>query len=110
MFLLPSLVGAMFTPRRWTMQKYFTWHAELLPHTEQVVFHKTLPFGQVGKYIVDIKNLEKCGADYVSNPLMWHHDRFDPNMVFRDTLTQEVFVFDKQGIWNEEALVHPLLH
>ena len=94
-FLMPSLVGTAFLPRRWTMQKYFTWHAELLPHTEQVVFHKTLPFGQVGKFIVDIKNLEKVGADHVKNPLMWHHDRFDPNFIFRDAATQEVFVFDK---------------
>ena len=33
-FLLPSLVSCLFVPRRITMTKYFTWHAELLPHTE----------------------------------------------------------------------------
>ena len=32
--LLPFLVSTTFIPRRWVQQKYFTWHAELLPHTE----------------------------------------------------------------------------
>lgn len=77
------------------MTQYFTWHAELLPHTEQVVFHKTGPFGKVKKSIVDISNLEKCEAEFVSNKLLWQMDKFDANLVFRDTLTQEVYVFDK---------------
>ena len=34
MFLLPSLVSTLFWPRRIVMVQYFTFHAELLPHTE----------------------------------------------------------------------------
>jgi hypothetical protein len=64
----------------------------------------------VDKHIVDIKNLEKVSADVISNPLMWTGNMFDNNMVFRDLQTREIFVFDKQGIWNEDALKHPLLY
>ena len=44
---------------------YFTFHAELLPHTEQVVFHKAGFFGNVKRIYVDIKNLEKIEADVI---------------------------------------------
>lgn len=110
LLLLPAFIQTAFVPRRWTQQKYFTWHAELLPHTEQVVFHKTKTFGNVERHIVDIKNLEKVSPDMVSNPLMWQPNMFDPELVFMDTVTREVFVFDKQGIWNKDALEHPLLY
>lgn len=85
MFLLPSAVSCLFIPRRVVMTHYFTWHAELLPHTEQVVFHKAGPFGTVRKSIVDIKNLEKCEPEYVTNNLLWQMNRFDADLVFRDT-------------------------
>ena len=47
------------------MLTYFTFHAELLPHTEQVVFHKAGFFGNVKRIYVDIKNLEKIEADVI---------------------------------------------
>ena len=31
-------------------------------------------------------------------------------MVFRDTETLEMFVFDANGVWNKEAIEHPLLY
>jgi hypothetical protein len=83
--LLPTLVSTCFIPRRWVQQKYFTWHAELLPHTEQVVFHKSWLNGGVEKHIVDIKNLEKVSPDVVSNPLMWTNNIFDQDLVFQDS-------------------------
>ena len=110
MFLLPSLVHCLFVPRRWAVQKHFCWHAELLPHNEQVVFHKTQAFGQPRRFIVDIKNLQKVSSDTVTNKLIFSMDMFDPDMVFQDQLSQEIFVFDKQGVWNEECLNHPLLY
>ena len=109
-FMIPALVSSLYIPRRWSIQKHFTWHAELLPHTEQVVFHKTAMFGQVSKHIVDIKNLEKVTADAVLNPLMWDGNLFDSEFVWQDRQSGEVFVFDKLGIWNKKALEHPLLH
>jgi hypothetical protein len=108
--LLPALIQTTFIPRRWVQQRYFTWHAELLPHTEQVVFHKTHLFGSVSKHIVDIKNLERVSADLITNKLMWTGNLFDPEMVFQDSQSKEIFVFDKQGIWNRDALEHPLLY
>jgi hypothetical protein len=75
--LLPSLVSLAFVPRRWAQQRYFTWHAELLPHSEQVVLHKSFLFGAVSKHIVDIKNLEKMHAEAIPNQLVWSGNLFD---------------------------------
>ena len=52
-------------PRKLAVVHYFTFHAELLPHTEQVVFHKVSFWGNVKRTFVDIKNLEKIEADIV---------------------------------------------
>jgi len=46
----------------------------------------------------------------IPNELMWTVNMFDDNMVFRDSQSQELFVFDKQGMWNENTLKHPLLY
>ena len=48
--------------------------------------------------------------EIIKNKLMWSGNMFDPNLVFRDMNSKEIFVFDKQGIWNESALKHPLLY
>ena len=90
--------------------RYFCWHAELLPHTEQVVFHKSNLFGSIDRRYVSIHNLEKIDAADVQSPLMWDINMFDPDLCFRDASTGEQFVFDKQGFWNKEALEHPLLN
>ena len=108
--LLPMLMFAGMGPRRWVQQQHFTWHAEMLPHTEQVVFQKTRHFGGTAKFVVDIKDLEKVDADAIGNNLMWWSPVFDQTMIFRDMQSQEMFVFDKDGIWNEDTLNHPLLN
>lgn len=97
-------------PRKISTLRYFTWHAELLPHTEQVVFKKATMFGAVESHYVDIRNLEKIESAEVSSFLMWEINMFDPDMCFRDASTGEQFVFDKSGQWNQEALEHPLLY
>jgi hypothetical protein len=108
--MLPALISFLYVPRRWTQLKYFTWHAELLPHSEQVVFHKSFLFGGTDRKVVDIKNLEKVDAEeHIKNDLMFVPNVFDKDLVFRNVDTGEVFVFDKNGIWNEDALKHPLL-
>ena len=93
--LLPMLISFALVPRRWTQQTYFCWHAEMLPHTEQVVFQKSFLFGGTQKFVVDIKDLEKVDAEIIKNKLMWTGNMFDQNLVFRDMSTGEVFVFDK---------------
>ena len=108
--LLPMLISFAFVPRRWTQQAYFCWHAELLPHTEQVVFHKSYLLGDTKKVIVDIKDLEKVDAEAIENQLMWLGNHYDDSLVFRDMASGELFVFDRQGIWNEDTLNHPLLN
>ena len=108
--VLPLFYMSIQMPRRLSTMKYFAFHAELLPHTEQVVFHKVNMFGSLERYYVDIYNLEKVDAADVAAPLMWEINMFDPDLIFRDASTGEVFVFDKLGHWNKEALEHPLLY
>ena len=65
LFWLPIGYMAFFMPRKLAVLHYYTFHAELLPHTEQVVFHKAGFFGNVRRIIVDIKNLEKVDYEVV---------------------------------------------
>lgn len=109
MLIVPFLVGCLSLPRKLAIMNYFVFHAELLPHTEQVVFHKGDLFGNVRRIIVDIKNLEKIDAETIPNKMMWAVNMFDSGMVFRDSESREVFVFDANGIWNEDTLKHKLL-
>lgn len=81
-----------------------------MPHSEQVVFHKSFLFGGFHKFVVDIKDLEKVETDAIENKLMWMGNVFDQNLVFRDAATNEMFVFDRDGIWNEDTLNHQLLN
>jgi hypothetical protein len=43
-------------------------------------------------------------------PLMWGMNYFDQNMVFRDQDSKEIFVFDTNGIWNQDTLNHKLIN
>ena len=54
---LPLFVVSLGLPRKIAMQQFFCFHAELLPHTEQVCFHKVTTFGDVERIYVDIRNL-----------------------------------------------------
>lgn len=110
MLIVPTVYLSLSLPRKIAIMKYFVLHAELLPHTEQVVFHKGDLFGNVRRIIVDIKNLEKIDAAVVPNKFMWMVNMFDSTMVFRDMESKEVFVFDANGIWNEDTLKHKLLY
>lgn len=108
--VMPLFVLATGIPRKMTTMHYFVFQAELLPHTEQVVFTKVDNFGETTRYVVDIRNLEKIDGDQVDAPLMWQINMFDADLVFRDAASGEVFVFDKNGLWNKEALEHELLY
>ena len=107
---LPLFVSLLSAPRKIAALQFYTFHAELLPHTEQVVFHKATLFGELVRIYVDIRSLEKIDADRVPSTLLWDANTFDPNLVFRCQDSQEIFVFDSRGIWNKEALEHPLLY
>ena len=75
-----------------------------------MVFQKSFLFGDTSKHVVDIKDLEKVDAEAIENKLMWVSNVFDQNLVFRDMATGELFVFDRNGMWNEDTLNHPLLN
>jgi hypothetical protein len=65
LMVVPFIAMSFTLPRKLAIVNYFTFHAELLPHTEQVVFHKAGLFGNVRRVYVNIKNLEKIDADIV---------------------------------------------
>lgn len=70
LFFVSFIYFGLSTPRRLAIQKFFTFHAELLPHTEQIVFHKVGGTGAVKRIYVDIKNLEKIDADLVPSNII----------------------------------------
>jgi hypothetical protein len=77
LLLMPFIVSCLRLPRVYAHVSFFTFHAELLPHTEQVVFHKADVFGGVRRIIVDVKNLEKIDADIVPSKILWGINMFD---------------------------------
>lgn len=98
--ILPVMYMIWSMPRRISERLHFCYKAELMPHTEQIMFWKCSNFGDQIPYIVDIKNLEKVSAEDVQAPLMWENGMYDKEMCFRDTETDRFFVFDKNGMWN----------
>jgi hypothetical protein len=57
-------------------------------------------FGLQEAIYVDIKNLVKIDSSECLSPLLWDINMFDANLVFQCTVSKEIFVFDKNGIWN----------
>lgn len=45
LFSMPLFLMSVQMPRKISTMRFFCWHAELLPHSEQVVFHKSTIFG-----------------------------------------------------------------
>lgn len=39
-----------------------------------------------------------------------HYNTVDVNLIFRDRTTQELFVFDRNGLWDRDTLEHELLN
>ena len=73
--------------------------------------HKTSLGGQHVIYKIDADDLEKVEKEsHPINPIFWHITKFDENMIFRDKSSGELFVFDKEGRWNEDSLKHPLIY
>jgi hypothetical protein len=49
---------AIYNPPVVALLRYYTTRIDLLPHSEQMVFHKTSYFGRAKRSIVDIKDLK----------------------------------------------------
>ena len=62
----PIFIYTMLYPRYAFFTRHWTFRAELLPHTEQVVFYRAWFFGSVRKEIVDIKDLKKVEPEVLS--------------------------------------------
>lgn len=108
---LPVVTYTAEFPKFYTYAKYRTYRADLLPHTEQVVFTKIGMFGKVKHSVVNISDLAKISPESVKEHyLMFRRLDNDARFVWKDNQTQEVFMFDSNGLWNEEGLNHPLLN
>lgn len=66
--------------------------------------------GQIQRHFVNIHSLEKVDESHVKSSIIWDVLMFDKEMIFRCAESQQVFVFDKYGVWNKEGLDHPLLN
>jgi hypothetical protein len=108
---LPCVVYAMDVPRFLNQTSMFVIRADLIPHTEQVVFTKATMFGNIARSIVDIKNLNKIShEDVVGGDSLFKYSSVDNEFVWKCSETQEIFIFDARGIWSEEGINHPLIN
>lgn len=70
-YAIPLAVISVTIPRRFSILAYYTFHAELMPHTEQVAFMKANLFGHKRHIIVNIKDLERIDVEEVPNKLLF---------------------------------------
>jgi hypothetical protein len=87
---------------------------DLLPHTQQVIIQRAGAFGHVYSKLIKIEDLEHVTYDSVSKNgklllpathlenYFWglNYQTVDPQLIFRDKSTGELFMFDKTGVWN----------
>lgn len=87
--------------------------AELSPQTEEIVYQKISAFGTINTFRVKISDLEAAtlleiyGENNPSEKSV--RGLFNRDVAFRIKSTKELLLFDKNGIWNEEGINHPLL-
>ena len=88
---------------------------DLIPETEQIHFIKVGLFGFPRSCLVNIKDLEKIPFIHdLTYPLKWYksllwYPRENQDLVYKNRLTNEIFTFGNQGIWNKKGLNHELL-
>lgn len=108
---LPALIYGTEVPRIYMWCKLVTHRADLLPHTEQVVFTKIGLFGSLRRVVVDVKNLSKVNADSVPDAgRMFRRNDLDSRFVWKDNESGEYFLFVNDGVWSEEGISHPLIN
>jgi hypothetical protein len=108
---LPALIWLAEAPFMHQRLNYSTIRADLLPHTEQIVFTKFGLFGGIKREIVDIKNLGKITPDEVPNSYsVFSRVNFDKDFIWKDSESGRIYIFDKRGIWNEDGINHPLIN
>ena len=87
--------------------------AELSPQTEEILYQKISAFGTINTFRVKISDLEATtlleiyGENNPSEKSV--RGLFNRDVAFRIKSTKELLLFDKNGIWNEEGINHPLL-
>lgn len=108
---LPIIPYMAEFPKFYLHTSLVTLRADFLPHSEQVVFTKAGFFGNVRHSISDTKNLVKINAKSVpSSHYVFKRPELDSEFVWKDISTGEIYVFDTEGVWNEDGLNHPLLN
>ena len=104
------LFDLVYSPPIFALNKYYTTRIDLMPHTEQVVFHKSSFLGEAKRFIVDIKDLKHIHwKDVPYSFFMWRLPSIDKQMVFKDERSGEIFIMDTSGVWSQNGVDHPLI-
>ena len=86
---------------------------DLLPHIESVSIMKVGTFGGVYNEIVQVQNLEKVDRDeiYKKENAIFEGNKvqLDWDMIFKNKLTGEVYLFEELGLWDWNGVNHSLL-
>ena len=105
--LLPFLIEAAFTP------KSFVLRMQLYPKAGLIQLD-TLQFSGVETSYVPVKQVIPitkydywCAASY--KPFFKQHQCLDLDMVYANSITKEMYLFDKSGEWHDEGIQHEAL-
>jgi len=85
---------------------------ELVPSTEEVMYYKFGMFGNPQAHRVRISQLERVDFDEEKYRMISVSFRsvIDRNMLFRVKDTDELLLFDLEGLWHEEGITHDLIN
>ncbi len=87
--------------------------AELLANTEEIVYQKITVWGSISTRKAKIQDLEATTLDELFGEADYQERSvrglLNKEVAFRVKGTGELLFFDKNGIWHEQGINHPLL-
>ena len=87
---------------------------DIVPSKKLVRVEKVSWFGTTKVVYISPDDLEYVQEDdpLINSSTFWAQNRtyVDRRLMFRNKKTNEMFVFDRDGLWNPEGLKHPLIY
>ena len=84
---------------------------ELNPATEEILYQKVGIMGRIVTEKVKLSDLEYVDKDFIGDTVFKLSTRsaVDHKLIFRVKTTDELLMFDRDGLWHEEGLNHELM-
>ena len=106
--LLPFLIEARFTPKSFVLRMQLYPKAGMLQFDTLQLTGVETSFVPVSQVIPVTKYDYWCAAAW--RPFFKQNQCLDLDMVYANSNTKEMFVFDKEGEWHDDGIYHDALN